>query len=99
MYITYDQWMHRTNLGVLSMRSSSLKSVDAALKNYDLFPSARHLRTLRRSFDQWKGEKADWKRSDRNHKGAVSDLDAMLKGRSRGGSSPMPASRSSTCRG
>ena len=80
MHITYDQWMHRTNLGVLSMRSASLKSVDAALKNYDVFPSARHLRTLRRSLDRWKGEKADWKKSDRNNKGAVSDLDAMLKG-------------------
>jgi hypothetical protein len=80
LHITYDQWMQRTNLGALSMRSSSLKSVDTALKNYDVFPSARHLRTLRRSFDRWKGEKADWKKSDRNHKGAVSDLDAMLKG-------------------
>lgn len=80
MHITYDQWMQRTNLGVLSMRSGSLKNVDAALKNYDVFPSARHLRVLRRAFDQWKVEKADWKKSDRNHKGGITALDAMLRG-------------------
>jgi hypothetical protein len=80
LHVTFDQWMQRTNLGVLSVRSSSLKSVDAALKNYDVFPSARHLRLLRRTFEQWKGEKADWKKSDRNRKGAVTDLDAMLRG-------------------
>jgi hypothetical protein len=80
LHVTYDQWMQRTNLGMLSVRSSSLKRLDAALKNYDVFPSARHLRTLRRTFDQWKVEKADWKKSDRNHKGAVVDLDAMLRG-------------------
>ena len=80
MHITYDQWMQRTNLGVLSMRSTSIKNVDAALKNYDVFPSARHLRALRRAFDQWKVEKADWKKSDRNRKGGVTALDAMLRG-------------------
>ena len=80
MHMTYDQWMQRTNLGVLSVRSPSLKSVDAALKNYDVFPSARHLKLLRRTFDVWKQEKVEWKKSDRNRKGAVTDLDAMLKG-------------------
>ncbi len=88
MHVTYDQWMQRTNLGMLSVRSSSLKGLDAALKNYDTFPSARHLRTLRRAFDQWKSEKGDWKKSDRNRKGAVVDLDAMLKG-PEAGLSPM----------
>lgn len=80
MHVTYDQWMQRTNLGVLSVRSPSLKNVDVALKNYDLFPNGANLRTLRRAFGQWKGEKNDWKKSDRNQKGAVTDLDAMLKG-------------------
>ena len=80
MHITYDQWMQRTNLGVLSVRSASLKSIDAALKNYSAFPSSRHLKMLRRTFDQWKLERKDWKKSDRNKKGAVTDLDAMLKG-------------------
>jgi len=80
LHVTYDQWMQRTNLGLMSVRSSSLKSVDAALKNYDVFPNGKHLRALRRSFDQWKSEKANWKKSDRNHKGAVTDLDAMLRG-------------------
>jgi hypothetical protein len=80
VHITYDQWMQRTNLGVLSVRSASLKGLDAALKNHDAFPSAQHLRKLRRAFDDWKREKADWKTSDRNKKGAVTDLDAMLKG-------------------
>ena len=80
MHMTYDQWMERTKLGVLSVRSPSLKSVDAALKNYDVFPSARHLKLLRRTLDIWKQEKVEWKKSDRNRKGAVTDLDAMLKG-------------------
>lgn len=80
MHMTYDQWMQRTNLGVLSVRSPSLKAVDAALKNYDAFPNGQNLRQLRRSFDQWKGGKADWKKSERNQKGGVTDLDAMLKG-------------------
>jgi hypothetical protein len=65
VYISYDQWMQRTNLGVLSVRSASLKSVDRALKNYDVFPSARHLAELRSAFDRWKRDKADWKKSDR----------------------------------
>jgi len=80
MYVSYDQWMQRTNLGMLSVRSTSLKRVDAALKNYDLFPTGRNLRALRRTFDVWKGEKGDWRKSDRNQKGAVADLDAMLRG-------------------
>ena len=80
MHVTYDQWMQRTNRGLLSVRSSSLKTLDSAFKNYDAFPNARHLQALRRTFDQWKREKPDWKTSDRNHTGAVTDLDAMLKG-------------------
>jgi hypothetical protein len=80
LHVTYDQWMQRTNRGLLSVRSSSLKTLDSAFKNYDAFPNARHLQALRRTFDQWKREKPDWKTSDRNHTGAVTDLDAMLKG-------------------
>lgn len=80
MHVSYDQWMQRTNLGILSVRSPSLKRVDSALKNYDLFPSGRNLRALRRNFDSWKGEKGDWRKSDRNQKGAVTDLDSMLRG-------------------
>jgi hypothetical protein len=80
LLVTYDQWMQRTNLGVFSARSASLKNVDAALKNYDLFPNSGNLRSLRRAFELWKGEKADWRKSDRNQKGAVTDLDVMLKG-------------------
>ena len=80
MHITYDQWMQRTNLGMLSVRSASLKRVDAALKNYSDCASYRYLQDLRGTFDAWKREKADWKKSDRNGKGAVTDLDAMLKG-------------------
>jgi hypothetical protein len=80
VHITYDQWMQRTNLGLLSVRSASLKRVDAALKNYSDCASYRYLQGLRSSFDAWKREKSDWKKSDRNGKGAVTDLDAMLKG-------------------
>ena len=80
MHVTYDQWMQRTNRGLLSVRSSSLKTLDTAFKNYDAFPNGGNLKALRRTFDQWKREKADWKKSDRNHTGAVIDLDAMLKG-------------------
>jgi hypothetical protein len=65
---------------MLSVRSASLKRVDAALKNYSDCASSRYLQDLRQAFDQWKREKADWKKSDRNGKGAVTDLDAMLKG-------------------
>src|SRR5262245_227884 len=72
--------MQRTNLGVLSVRSASLKRVDQALKNYDEFRGGRHLRNLQRAFEGWKAEKGDWKKSDRNKKGAVTVLDAMLRG-------------------
>jgi hypothetical protein len=41
VHVTCDQWMQRTNLGVLSVRSTSVKGVDAALKNYDAFPNAQ----------------------------------------------------------
>lgn len=80
MYVSYGQWMERTNLGVLSVRSDSLKRVDLALKNYDIFRSSRHLGRLRTAFNQWKSEKPDWVKSDRNKKGAVTDLDTMLRG-------------------
>lgn len=80
MHMTYDQWMQRTNLGMLSVRSQSLKGVDAAMKNYDAFPTAAHLRKLSGAFSQWKSQKADWAKSDRNHKGGVTDLDTMLRG-------------------
>jgi hypothetical protein len=80
MHVSYDQWMQRTNLGMLSVRSPSLKRLDAALKNYDLFPSGPTLRALRRTFTLWKSEKADWRKSDRNQKGAATDLDTMLRG-------------------
>jgi hypothetical protein len=78
--MSYDQWIQRTNLGMLSVRSPSLKGVDTAMKNYDLFPSGRNLQALRRTFNVWKGEKGDWQRSDRNKQGAATDLDAMLRG-------------------
>ncbi len=80
MHITYDQWMQRTNLGVLSVRSASIKKVDAALKNYDVFPSSKHLEALRLAFNEWKAEKADWTKSDRNGKGGITALDLMLRG-------------------
>lgn len=80
MYMSYDQWMQRTNLGILSTRSSSLKRVDVALKNYAAFPNGSNPRALRRTLESWKGEKGDWKQSDRNNRGAVTDLDAMLRG-------------------
>jgi hypothetical protein len=70
--------MHRTNLGLLSVRSALLKRVDAAMKNNSDCVSYRYLEDLGQEFDQWKREKGDWKKSDRNGKGAVTDLGLRL---------------------
>lgn len=58
MHITCDQWMHRTNLALLFVRSASLKRVDAALTNYSDCASYRYLHDLRQAFDQWKMDEA-----------------------------------------
>ncbi len=78
MYITYDQWMERTRLGLNKPRSDTLKILDQALKNYDAARTRRNLRDLCHAFEVWKGGKPDWKHSERNTKGAVTDLNDML---------------------
>lgn len=77
--ISHEKWMTETAL-TLSRRSTELKKVDEALKKYtnrsgdsDTFFELLH------AFDDWKGTKADWSKSKRNHKGAVFQLNKDLQ--------------------
>jgi len=81
MHVTYDQWMRGTALGAMSRRSAAMRKVDKALKAYDKNRSPDGLRELKASFEAWKRTKpGGWRQSDRNKKGMVSQLDAMLRG-------------------
>ncbi|TQV82685.1 hypothetical protein FKG94_08130 [Exilibacterium tricleocarpae] len=79
MYISHDQWMKGTKLGLTKPRSAKLKAVDNALQQYDLLRSQKQVRYLRTCFNTWKLSKGvDWEQSARNGKNLVSDLEKML---------------------
>jgi hypothetical protein len=80
MYVSYEQWMRGTQLGITKPRSTQLKAVDNALKQYDRLRTKKQLEYLQYAFYIWKGSKGSgWKESERNRTGMVTDLDDMLK--------------------
>lgn len=79
MFISYDQWMRGTKLGLTKPRSKMLKQVDLALEQYDLLRTKKQSSYLRTCFNTWKLSKGvEWEESKRNNKNMVTDLDKML---------------------
>ena len=79
MFISYDQWMRGTKLGLTKPRSPKLKKVDVALEQYDLLRTKKQCTYLRTCFNTWKLSKGvEWEESQRNHKNMVTDLEKML---------------------
>ena len=79
MFVTYDQLMRGTRLGLTKPRSPKLTKVDLALEQYDLLRTQKQLSYLRRCFNTWKLSKGlEWEESKRNHRDLVTELDKML---------------------
>ncbi len=73
--MTYEEWMRRTKLGAFKPRSSALKFLDAAIKEYGRHPGASaYLETLKAAFIAWADQKGNAEDSERNRSGAVTDL-------------------------
>ena len=79
MFISYNQWMKGTKLGLTKPRSTKLKKVDLALEQYDLLRTQKQVSFLRKEFNTWKLSKGlEWEESKRNHKNMVTDMEEML---------------------
>lgn len=79
MFVSYDQWMRGTKLGLTKPRSQKLKQVDLALEQYDLLRTQKQVSYLRTCFNTWKLSKGvEWEESSRNHRDLVTELDKML---------------------
>ncbi len=82
LILSYDQWIKSTSrLGLI--RSAELKAVDRAYSKYETSPGPEAKRELQEAFEAWKRKEGPgnaWLRSARNATGAVSMLDAYLKG-------------------
>jgi hypothetical protein len=77
--VTYEQWMQGTALGISRPRSTQLKAVDVALKQYERLRTKKQLEFLKYAFIIWKSFKGpNWKYNDRNDKGLVTALNDML---------------------
>ncbi len=75
------QWLKLTDGGRLSIRSSELKQIDAALAVHEKTPSPANLDSLRSALIGWMGkEGSKWKTSVRNRYGAVNDLYHQVMG-------------------
>ncbi len=79
--MSHKEWMKLTDGGFTSVRSGSLKRVDAALLDYHKALDAPHMDALRRALMAWMGEKgSDWKHSVRNGRNAVDTLHRQVMG-------------------
>lgn len=76
--MSHDEWKKRTAVS-LKPRSKGLKFLDACLKEYDKNRgSSQHFDALVAAFQAWAETKANVEGSERNGKGAVTDLLAQL---------------------
>ncbi|MFM0123437.1 M35 family metallo-endopeptidase [Paraburkholderia sp. RL18-101-BIB-B] len=76
--MSHDEWKRRTSLA-LKPRSKPLKFLDACLKEYDKNRGSRpHFDAIVVAYQAWAATKASAEGSERNAKGAVSDLLAQL---------------------
>jgi hypothetical protein len=79
--MSYDRWMKYTYGGLTSVRSSQLKTIDAAVKRYNETKRTADLDALRFAIDAWmRKEGPGWKSSVRNKYHAVDDLDKQSRG-------------------
>lgn len=69
-----NDWLRETHGGRLSIRSSALKKIDVALKQYHLAPSEDSIKALRLAVIGWMGTKGKWQLSTRNRHGTVTRL-------------------------
>lgn len=77
--MNYEEWMERTNRGLLKPRSVELKAVDAEFKKVVVLKDISQLAALRKALDNWKKSQGPmWRASIRNHEGAVDELDALV---------------------
>jgi hypothetical protein len=73
--------MKLTDGGLLSIRSSQLKAVDAALKTYETKPNPTNKDAIMRALVRWfQKEGPNWKNSVRNKSNAVDTLHRQLLG-------------------
>jgi hypothetical protein len=71
----HKQWMKLTEVSRFSIRSSSLKKLDASILAHEKTPNPQTLQTVRMSLITWMSEKGSaWQTSDRNKYGAVETL-------------------------
>lgn len=77
--LTYEQWLRDTELNVFKPRSSPLKAVDDAIRQYQQSRSEADLWRIRNAFEDWKrSEGRGWEASGRNRKLAITRLDREL---------------------
>ena len=67
---SFAEWTSKTTLGVLKPRSTELKNVDLALKQFEADRNGTALKALALAWNAWKRTKGDWKTSERN-KGSI----------------------------
>jgi hypothetical protein len=77
----HAQWMTMTDGGFTKPRSTQLKAVDTALKNYNTMATPQNLDVLQGALTQWiMKEGPNWKASIRNKKNAVDTLHKQVMG-------------------
>jgi hypothetical protein len=77
--MTIEEFLKWTDLGIMSRRSEQMRGIDNALRNYHAMKGdAASLQQLKHAFDRWiefqQRQGKVWKNSDRNQKGAITDL-------------------------
>jgi hypothetical protein len=79
--MSHAQWMKLTDGGMLSVRSSELKRIDAALAEYHKAQTSPNLDALQKAIVGWMQVKGPgWKTSVRNRLHAVDDLHKQAMG-------------------
>ena len=79
--LSHRDWMKLTDGGLLSIRSSQLKAVDAALKTYETKPNPTNKDAIMKALVRWfQKEGPNWKNSVRNKSNAVDTLHRQLLG-------------------
>jgi hypothetical protein len=79
---TYNQWLQDTTLNILRPRSSQLKAVDEAIRQYEITPNPEALFRIKNAFEDWKRLKgAAWENSDRNQRHALQAISTLFRGK------------------
>jgi hypothetical protein len=63
-------------------RSSQLKAVDEAIRQYEITPNPEALFRIKNAFEDWKRSKgAAWENSDRNQRHALQAISTLFRGK------------------